>query len=129
MREYMVRKENALHMPSAVYYQALYAVRDYDRLCNEYTDLLHSSAPSVSVKVSGSKIGDPTERRAERLTSLSKKTESIERALEQIPAEYQKPVFNNVRYGDPYPYTASTSTWSRWRRRFLYAVALNLDLF
>ncbi len=129
MREYQVKRNNPFWLPKAVYYQALYAVRDYDRLCEEYRDILNGSAPSADGQPRGTKIGDPTEQKAERLLEVSEKLDAIERALNQLPEEYRMIVFNNVRYQRPYPYTAGVSTWSRWRRRFLFYVAKYLHLW
>ena len=45
MRDYIPK---TCTLPKAVYYQALYAVRDYDRLRAEYDDILHASAAAIS---------------------------------------------------------------------------------
>ena len=130
MREYLVKERNRYYLPKAVYYQALYAVRDYDRLRSEYAEVL---AGSVGVagdgQPSGSRIARPTQRKGEKLAEISEKIAAIERALAEIPDEYQKAVFENVKDCAPYPYIASLPTWSRWRRRFLYHVAKNLRLW
>ena len=129
MREYQVKRSNPFWLPKAVYYQALYAVRDYDRLCGEYQDILYSSAPSADGQPRGTKIGNPTDQKAERLIEVSEKLDAIERALEHVPEEYRKGVFDNVRKNSAYPYIAGRETWGRHRRRFLYHVAKNLHLF
>lgn len=129
MRDYQPKRNNPYWLPSAVYFQSLYAVRDYDRLRNEYDIILHGSPPSVGDgQPRGTKPTDPVERKAEKLAGISEKLSAIERALDQLPQEYRRGVFNNVRYGTRYPYTASDGTWSRWRRRFLYFVANNLHI-
>lgn len=129
MREYQVKKNNPFWLPKAVYYQALYAVRDYDRLCREYQDILFESAPPADGQPRGTRMGAPTEQKAERLAEVSEKLDAIERALEQLPEEYRKGVFDNIRKNTAYPYTAGRATWARHRRRFLYHVAKNLHLF
>ena len=129
MREYIPSEKNKYWLPHNVYYIALYTVRDYDRLCGEYQDILYSSAPSADGQPRGTRMGAPTEQKAERIAEVSEKLDAIERALNQLPEEYRQPVFNNVRYNRPYPYTAGVSTWSRWRRRFLFYVAKYLHLW
>ncbi len=129
MREYQVKASNPFWLPKAVYYQALYAVRDYDRLSKEYQEILFESAPSADGQPRSTKIGNPTERKAERLVEVSDKLDAIERALEKLPEEYRKGVFDNVRKGTVYPYIAGRATWVRQRRRFLYYVSKNLHLF
>lgn len=129
MREYQVKRNNPFWLPKAVYYQALYAVRDYDRLCEEYRDILNSSAPCADGQPRSSKIGNPTEQKAERLSEVSEKLDAIERALNKLPEEYRKGVFDNIRKNTAYPYIAGRATWVRYRRRFLYYVAHNLHLF
>lgn len=129
MREYQPKKNNPFWLPKAVYYQAVYAVRDYDRIRDEYNSILHASTGGSDGQPRSTKIGDPTEKKAERLESLFEKLSAIERALHLLPEEYRSGVFNNVRYQSPYPYIAGVATWSRQRRRFLFLVAKNLHLF
>lgn len=129
MREYLVKEGNPHHLPKAVYYQALYAVRDYDRLRAEYRDVLAQSLGSGGDgQPRGGAPGRPTQRKAEKLAEISEKIDAIDRALAEIPPEYRKAVFENVKDQKPYPYIASPPTWSRWRRKFLYEVAKNLRL-
>ncbi len=129
MREYLPKRENPYWLPHAIFFQALYAVRDYDRQRQEYNDILNGSAPMGDGQPRGTVVGNPTERKAEKLEVISEKLSAIERALDEIPKEYRLSIFNNVRYGTRYPYTASGGTWSRWRRRFLFYVAKNLGLY
>lgn len=125
MRDYLPKTYS---LPKAVYYQALYAVRDYDRLRAEYDDILHASAAPPDGLPHGSGSGQPVADKAIRLNAISTKLMAIERALNGIPPEYRRGVLDNVRYGAPYPYTASYPTWSRWRRRFLWLAAKYLRL-
>ena len=129
MREYQPKKENPYWLPKAVYYQAVYAVRDYDRLRDEYKSILHESAGGTDGQPRSTKTGHPTEKKVERLADISEKISAIEHALHLLPDEYRNGVFNNVRYQSPYPYIAGRATWSRHRRRFLFLVAKNLHLF
>ena len=125
MRDYLPKTYS---LPKAVYYQALYAVRDYDRLRAEYDDILHASAAPPDGLPHGSGSGQPVTDKAIRLNAISTKLTAIERALNTIPPEYRRGVLDNVRYQSPYPYTAGYATWSRWRRRFLWLAAKYLRL-
>lgn len=129
MREYQPKKDGPYRLPKAVYYQALYAVRDYDRLRREYDDILHASASLSDGQPRGTGIGDPTERKVERLLQLGDRITAIERALAMLPEEYRKGVLNSIRYQSPYPYIAGRETWGKQRRRFLFFVAQNLGLY
>lgn len=125
MRDYLPKTYS---LPKAVYYQALYAVRDYDRLRAEYDDILHASAAPPDGLPHGSGSGQPVMDKAIRLNAISAKLTAIERALSCIPPEYRRGVLDNVRYQAPYPYVACYRTWSTYRRRFLFGVAKNLRL-
>ena len=129
MREYQPKKNNPYWLPKAVYYQAVYAVRDYDRLRDEYNSILHESTGISDGQPRGTKAGNPTENKVERLADTHRKICAIDNALHLLPEEYRNGVFNNVRYQSPYPYIAGVATWSRQRRRFLFLVAKNLHLF
>lgn len=125
MRDYIPKDYK---LPRAVYYQALYAVRDYDRLHAEYNDIMHASASPADGMPRGSNPGRPVEDKAIRLEHIHGKLVAIDRALDSIPPEYRRGVMDNVRYQSPYPYIACYRTWSTYRRRFLFCVAKYLRL-
>ena len=127
MRDYIPKREFPYKLPRNVYYQALYAVRDYDRILSEYNGLLHDTASSDG-QPHGTTPGDPVGNMAARRADLSDKLTAIDKALCAIPPEYRKGVSDNVQYGAGYPYTACADTWSRCRRKFLYCVAKNLRM-
>lgn len=87
MRDYIPK---TCTLPKAVYYQALYAVRDYDRLRAEYDDILHASAAPPDGLPHGSGSGQPVADKAIRLNAISTKLMAIERALNTIPPEYRR---------------------------------------
>lgn len=124
MRDYLPK---SYKLPKATYYRALYAVRDYERLNREYNIILHGTATSDGQPHSVSP-GDPSAHKAVRLAELSTTLTAIDRALQEVPEEYRKGVTDNIMYKLPYPYTASISTWSNHRRRFLYYVAKYLRI-
>lgn len=125
MREYFPKN---IKLPKPVYYQALYAVRDYDRLRAEYDEILHASAAPPDGQPHGTGSGQPVADKVIQLDVLHDKLTAIDRALAAIPPEYRRGVLDNVRYGWPYPYIADRGTWTRWRRRFLWLTAKYLRL-
>ncbi len=95
-----------MYLPQAVFYQALYAVRDMDRMIEECRAKENTALVAV----------------------MEKRISAIERALDMIPKPYRQGVIDNVKYERPYPPMTGKPEWSRWRRTFLYAVAVNLNL-
>lgn len=105
--------------------QTLYAVKDYDRIKAEYIDII-AEGHCPDGTPNGNSPGDPTGQKAVRALSVSAEIEQIERALEELPLEYRKGVFDNIRYGGwPVDPPAHYKTWLRWRQRFLFQVAKN----
>jgi len=104
--------------------RVLYIIKDYDRLKDEYNEILNSGNGSdiVTPKL-GADISNPTEDKAIRLESISTEIYAIEKSLWIIPKEYQHGIKQNVIYGARYPDTAHYQTWQRWRQRWIYTVA------
>lgn len=128
MREYMPKKDYPEKLPPAVYYQALYAVRDYNRLRDELKNLQTYKSPLAGSGIHGSGVSDPTGRTAIRISEIRDRLTIIDKAFATIPEEYRQGLFDNIAYGCGYPYVASVRTWGRWRRRLLFAVAKNLGI-
>ena len=120
-RNYQPKKNNPYRLPPNVYMQCLYAIRDYDRLCAERTDILHSS-PSLDGQPRGGETSDTTADKAVRLERLSRMCEDVEQALVQVPTEYRRGVVSGIMYGC-YPNNADPETYRRWRRKLLFWLA------
>ena len=58
---------------------------------------------------------------------LARNLEAIENALDSIPEEYRRGVWNNVVFRSRYPMDAGQATYRRWRARFLYRTAKNMN--
>lgn len=125
MRDYKPKVLDIL--PDNVYKQVLYIVRDYDRMKSECDDMLGASSPSMG-EIHGSGIGDPTCSTAISRELMLDKVKIIDECLKDIPEEYRKHIFNNIRYHQKYPSWADRSTWSRNKSRFVYSVAKKLYL-
>ena len=125
-RNYQHTKNNPHWLPHNVYMRVIYIVRDYDRMKQEQSALIHSTPAQQGGSRSG--LGNPTENKAIILAQMSRETDAVDRALAEIPEEYRRGVFRSAAYRDPYPITANESTWRRWKYRFTYAIAQNLRL-
>jgi len=97
---------------------------------DEYHEILHSSA-AVTLSHTGSqrsgKKSSSTERTAIRLSSMGSDMKAVEQALILIPEEYRDGVMDNLVYGLRYPGDAGRSTYWRWKQKFMYSVAKNLN--
>lgn len=55
-------------------------------------------------------------------------TAAVDRALQVVPTEYRRGVWDNIVYCAAYPMDAGEATYKRWRCRFIYNIAKNLKL-
>ena len=123
-REYQKRRNNPYILPDNLYKMIKYAVKDYDRLKGEYIDALYASPG----KDGTDGIGRPTEQRAIKRDAIFRQLEIIEQSLMMIPSEYRRGVFDEARYGGGFPIDAGTATYQRWKQRFIYYTAKNMNL-
>ncbi len=126
MRDYQRKKTNPYILPKTLYRRVLGVIRDYDREKSEIDDILYGTGEHDGA--GGGRVGKPTEGAAVRLLQYSGDVDAVEKALEVIPEEYRKAVFNNIRYGNYFPDNAAYRTWLRYRQRFIYEVAKRLNL-
>jgi hypothetical protein len=115
--------KNGFDLPRAVYMQTLWFIRSYPDLKDEYMALLEKSH-AMDGQPRGTTPGDPTGQTAVKISELSDRIHTIDRALGEVPAEYRQSLFENIVYRVPYKDYASRNTWKTWRRRFVYSVAV-----
>lgn len=125
MRDY--QRDSKYKLPRNVYLRTLYLIRDYDRLKQQYQDILDESPSPPDGQPSGSELSDVTANKAIRLESISRELKAIEQAALRIPDEYRTGVLNNVKYRVPYPEMAGYATWARYRSKFIENVAKNMQ--
>lgn len=113
------------YVPHNLWMQAIYIIRDYDRLVAE-RDAIIDETPITSNGRSVGKIGDPTGSKAARIENVSIKIHAIEKALKTIPNEYIDGVLNNIKYHTAYPDYANVRTWSRYKAKFISDVVKNM---
>ena len=133
-KEWQQKKLKEYVLPKTVYYQALWAVRDLERMRETLIELNEDVEEGLNGIAFDRKIGNtntismPTEKKAIRLVDLEEKIKNIENAINLMPEEYQKGVLNNVINKELYDNSAHENTWKKWKQRFIYNVAKNLGL-
>jgi hypothetical protein len=127
MKDYQRKKNNPYFLPKTLYRRVMSVIRDYDRQIEEIDNIIFGTSHS-DVVVSGGIAGKPTEEMVIRLSKYERDTSAVERALDKIPQEYRQGVFDNIRYGKRFPEGAAYRTWLRWKQKFIYLTAINLEL-
>ena len=125
MREYQTKRSRE-HMPNAVYMKTIYQIRDYYRLVENLQDSLDAQPDPSQPHVKGGTPGSSTESKAMKRERDRDIVAAIDKALEQIPEEYRKGVWQAVMYGSPYPDDAATNTYSRYKADFIAYAAVKL---
>ena len=123
---YQRQKNNRYILPTAVWNKTIWQIRDYYRLKEARDDIIYQRGADDGMP-HGSGTGDPTFQKAEKLARVQDVVKVIEDALEQIPQEYRKGVWDSVQFRSPYPADANRTTYSRMKARFVYTVARRLD--
>lgn len=129
MRDYQRRKNNKYILPTAVYHQTIWTIRDYYRMQQEANDILTSSSSALDGMPHGGMKADVVTRKAIKRERLIAKISAIDAALADIPTEYRKPVWKNILYGTPFPAYADRSTYGRNKAKFIASTAERLGLY
>lgn len=118
MKNYQLQKET--------YMKTMWFIREYYSIKDRYESILgKSSTPDGQPR--GTAIGDPTGQTAIAISELSTRLNAIVGGLETIPKEYRAAIFDNIVNRQPYPDVAGRKTWKKWRKRYVYAVAENMN--
>lgn len=128
MRNYQRQKSNPYLLPHNVYMQTLYLIRDYERLKEEYGELLYDPSYKFDDRRRAvGRISRPAENKALLLSNISTKTKAIENAVNAIPEHYRRGVWRNIINGERYPDGADVRTWQTYKQRFIYYTAKNMQ--
>ena len=134
MNDYQLKREKSYLLPQTVYRQALYAVKDLDRLrkkllfMKEDPSGIHSSDPSVIMSRGGT-VSDITGNRASEMALTESRIKAIESAFDHIPLKYRSGLEDKLIYDVPMSKLGhSVNTWKKWQQVLLYHVAINLRL-
>lgn len=109
-----------------VYFETIWYIRQYPSLLREYEEVMSGSWGKMKMDgmPHGTSKTDMVAATAERLANIAGKISPIQKAINRIPEEYQKGILMNIIDRKPYPIEADLSTWKRWKRRFVYYVAM-----
>ncbi|MBR3705818.1 MAG: hypothetical protein IKM19_02505 [Firmicutes bacterium] len=137
MNDYQQKKLKSYVMPQPVYRQALWAVKDLDRLKIRLKELKADAyvlgGYDMTMPAAGygtGRVCDSTGSKAVEIAHLSRRIEAIENALMQVPERYREGIMARMTQDDPYnEETAHINSWRRWQQVFLYYVAHNLKIF
>ncbi len=133
MNDYQQKKEKDYVLPQTVYRQALYAVKDLDRLRRKFLflreEITSISSPDPSeIRISGGKVSDVTGALASELTNTKSRIDAIENAFCKVPEKYREGIGDRLVYDVPYDGGHCINTWKKWQQVFLYYVAVNLGI-
>ena len=115
-------------LPRDIYNRVLWLVRGYDRMAEEVEAMVTKS--KTDEPTGGGGTSDPTATAAARRERTRADIKAIDDALKTVPEEYREVVFKSIKDRRPmrsfpaYDYAAQ-KTWSTWRLRFIYRVAVN----
>ena len=104
------------------YMVSLWFIRGYNRRKEEEQAILEESAAPSDGMPRGTDISDPVEDKAMKRMRLREQNEIVERAIQRVPKEYRRAVWENVLYGKPYTNYAHKSTYSGYRVKFIVSV-------
>ena len=134
MNDYQLMREKSYVLPQTVYRQALYAVKDLERLRRKLS-FLKEDAGSVrsrdpkTMMSEGGFVSDLTGDRASEIVNTEAKIKAIEEAMKKVPEKYrhglEERLVNDVPYSN---FGYSINTWKKWQQIFIYHVAVNLGL-
>ena len=131
-REWQQTRQKEYVMPYPVYYQCIWAVRDFDRMVKRLEQLKEirykKSISIVKESKDSYDVHSPTEDLAIEIARLSERVNAITMALSIIPDAYKKYVLANIILKDDGKYYPD-KMWRIWKQRFLYQVAKNLSLY
>lgn len=128
MRDYQRTKGNKYILPRDVYRSTLWTIRGYQRMKDEADAILFESPAPPDGQPRGTATGDEVASKAIRREQYVRKVKAIDEALEVLPREYRRGVWNSVQYFDSYPLDADRSTYARWKARFVWEVANKLGI-
>lgn len=109
-------------LDGAVYMQTVWFIRRYWDLQEEYQTIIDETPSSAGAHGSG--ISNPTAIKVERLEKVKADIDAIERALVIVPPDFRKGVLMSIIVRKPFPANGATRTYKKWKRRFIYQVAV-----
>lgn len=127
MKEYQPKKHRQYVLPHNTYMETIYIIRSYDALKQECADILLSS-PDHDCGPSGSGISNEPLSYVIKTEERTRRIDAVDKAMEKIPPEYRRGVYENIAYRKPFPDTAARSTYSYWKQKIIYFTAKEMNL-
>jgi len=128
MRDYQRLKNNKYQLPNAVYHKTIWTIRDYYRVKETLNSIADTSIGIAydrdKVQISGN--SDTVFNAALKYDEAKQLVDCIEKARENMPAEYQQGVWNNILFYYAFPCDADRSTYGRIKSKFIFDVAKGL---
>jgi len=126
MKDYQIRTGSSGVLPGAVYHQCLWIVKDMDRLQEVAGASFRGDMLAEDDFITA---GAAALKRPPEAEEAAFKLDCIHRALLEVPPEYREGVLRSIRVrGAGYEDFAHENTWKRWKQRFIYSLAENLNL-
>lgn len=133
MNDFQQMKDKNYVLPQTVYRQALYAIKDLDRL-RKKLEYLKGDAYDLKGRDLTDIIGqsgyvsDRMADRAVEITLTEARINAMEDAFMTIPFEYRDGIEDKLVYDVPYDMGHSINTWKKWQQILIYRVAENLRI-
>lgn len=129
MRDYQRKKGKYVLPTSELYNLVIWQIRNYYRFKDMADAIREQKASGMGDGMPhGSVSPDGVLNKAIRCIEYSNVTDAIDKALNQIPTEYKRGVWNNILYRSAFPMDADRSTYVRYKSKFIYQVAEELNL-
>lgn len=125
MSERMTKMEKQ-YLPRDVFYETVWIIRGYDRRKKRLEDIVDEQPDPRQPHVKGGMPGSPVHTKASKRERDRDIVAAVDKALQQVPKEYRKGVWNKVAYQERYPDDADPSTYSRYKSVFIIQTAINL---
>lgn len=114
-------------LPGNVYVMTIYMIRDYQRMKDEADAILHRSPAPPDGMPKGTAQVNGVERAAERRETYLRTIRIIDDAMNLIPEEYRKGIWENIQKAKPFPKDAARSTYGMWKSRAINHVAKEIN--
>ena len=115
-------------IPKDIWDECICIIRGYDRLREEYENLVHTSPPPPDGQPRATYPGDPTCRIAGRMALMSIRLNAVDEAFSIVPVEYRQAIRDKIVRRTPYPDYVGRNTFSRWKSRMIKYLAERLLL-
>ena len=122
MKDYQTAKERVV-LPKDVYMQTIWKIRGYYRMKENMDAAIDEQPDPRQPHVKGGTPGSQTEAKAMKREHDRDLVTAIDRALDSIPKEYRRGVWQKVMYNAPYPDDAHVSTYSKYKGEFVIRAA------